>query len=52
MTTTDDDDAGLAHQQELEARQWQEQLAADKAYLEWLDLFAQHLEDTTCPLEP
>ena len=32
----DDNDAALAHQQELDARRWQEEQAADPGYLEWL----------------
>jgi len=32
----DDEDAALAHQQELEAQQWQEELTNDPGYFEWL----------------
>lgn len=32
----DDEAAALAHQQELEGQQWQEELRADHAYLDWL----------------
>jgi hypothetical protein len=38
----DDTDAALAHQQELEARRWQEELTNDAGYLAWLaDLAAE-----------
>lgn len=33
----DAQDAAEAHQQELEARRWQEELTADAGYFEWLD---------------
>lgn len=32
----DDNDAALAHQQELESRRWQEELTNDAGYLLWL----------------
>ena len=39
----DDNDAALAHQQELEARRWQDELRADPAYEEWLNKLEQEM---------
>lgn len=36
-------EAAEAHQQELEARRWQEELTADAGYFEWLDQLRQEV---------
>lgn len=41
---TDTEQAALAHQMELEAREYQEMLSRDSGYLAWLDQFNQQTE--------